>query len=285
MPDNKDTNTQTDNSTNESSGDFSVWMTAIKAVADWYQHNINEYNQSGYHQCPVVSAKVRSDCSGFVSACLQKLGAISNTTIYSSADYASPSGACGKALLAAGFQNYPYSFDDLREGDIYSKGGGHVEIYAGSSKAYAWGSNHNVNSPKNPGLPTWMSKQGYTIIWRYKGGGTLGGDPGSGGSGGVLIYGGDRKIDLTKYSNIESGENKVYKLAGANERISERITAERKNEFASLKETLLSNTPTIKRDIIISDALYDSNILKGSQEAKTFVQTKGNDTNKNKKQA
>ena len=102
MPDNKDTNTQTDNSTNESSGDFSVWMTAIKAVADWYQHNINEYNQSGYHQCPVVSAKVRSDCSGFVSACLQKLGAISNTTIYSSADYASPSGACGQVKRMLG---------------------------------------------------------------------------------------------------------------------------------------------------------------------------------------
>lgn len=101
---------------------------------------------------------------------------------------------------------------------------------------------------------------------------------GVGGSAGGIVYSGDRKIDVTKYSTIASASNTVQKLASASNTYKDipRLDGLRRNEFNSLKEQMMSNTPTVGRTILVTDELYESHILKGSQEAKTFVQTKDN---------
>ena len=59
-----------------------------------------------------------------------------------------------------------YSFDVVQPFDIIALNG-HVEIfckkYGNSGLSYAWGNNHNVS---RGGLPCWMTKKKYVIIWR-----------------------------------------------------------------------------------------------------------------------
>ena len=43
----------------------------------------------------------------------------------------------------------------------------------------------------------------------------------------------------------------------------------RKKEFEALRNTMISNSKQMGRDILVTSELYDSNILKGTQESKT----------------
>jgi len=62
--------------------------------------------------------------------------------------------------------------------------------------------------------------------------------------------------------NTESTPNKVYRLA-----VLEQSDA-RKAEFQSLQNSMASKTPEMGRKIILSQEMYNSNILKGDQESK-----------------
>lgn len=81
------------------------------------------------------------------------------------------------------------------------------------------------------------------------------------------------KIDSSKYSSIKSAPNSVMKLATADSVHSNipDVTDDRKAAFAALQKTMVSNTPTIGKKVVTSDEMYETNILKGSQEAKTWV--------------
>jgi hypothetical protein len=69
---------------------------------------------------------------------------------------------------------------------------------------------------------------------------------------------------------ISTSQNRVSQLASAT-RIKENVTQldeSRKKEFESLINSMVSNSPQMGREILIPSEMYDSNILKGSQESK-----------------
>ena len=113
---------------------------------------------------------VRTDCSGFVSACVELYTGNSAFHNASSSAYTSSF----KALQDAGFGYIPFpGWDKLKPGDILCQPGSHVEIYAGKIKgvdsSYNAGSTTSCN---NPG-PTPSSKShNYSHIYRPNNPGT-----------------------------------------------------------------------------------------------------------------
>lgn len=142
------------------------WIESVQNTADWYAANINTYGNKSFECLLEHAGRVRADCSGFVSCCLRVAGIIKENETYGSSSYAETTGPCAEALRAAGFELYPYSFEAIRPFDIIAVSG-HVEIfyhkYGRSGLSYAWGNNHNVS---RGGLPCWMTKKKYKIIWR-----------------------------------------------------------------------------------------------------------------------
>ena len=72
--------------------------------------------------------------------------------------------------------------------------------------------------------------------------------------------------------NIPNIPNTVYKLSSAQKQRPDTLSQDegRKNEFEALRNTMVSNSPGMGRDILMTSELYDSNILKGNQESKTI---------------
>lgn len=68
----------------------------------------------------------------------------------------------------------------------------------------------------------------------------------------------------------ENTPNKVYRLADATKNKNKVLeqSDSRKAEFQALQNSMASNTPELGRTIILSQEMYNSNILKGDQEAK-----------------
>ena len=68
----------------------------------------------------------------------------------------------------------------------------------------------------------------------------------------------------------ENTPNKVYRLADATKNKNNVLeqTDARKAEFQSLQNSMSSKAPEMGRAIILSQEMYNSNILKGDQEAK-----------------
>lgn len=147
----------------------SDWATAVTEIAEWYSNNVHEYNQGHFSFCDLVGAKVRHDCSGFVSACLWRAGFIPVGQIFRSGDYIA-GGAATKKLLGTGrFSIRPFNTNELEPFDIVAKNG-HVEIFAGKfngkMKSYSWGSCHDKSEG---GEPCDFYKDKYTHILRCTG--------------------------------------------------------------------------------------------------------------------
>lgn len=64
------------------------------------------------------------------------------------------------------------------------------------------------------------------------------------------------------------GQNTVYKLSSANT-TNKPVNVGRKNKFTSMQESFSNGAPELGRDIVLSDGMLGSEILKG-QNAKTF---------------
>ena len=109
---------------------------------------------------------MRADCSGFVSCCLRVAGVLPEGVSYGSGSYAAETGTCADTLRKNGFEPLPYSLASLRPFDIIAVSG-HVEVfcrkYGRSGLSYAWGNNHHTS---RGGLPCWMMKKNYALIWR-----------------------------------------------------------------------------------------------------------------------
>lgn len=148
------------------------WLSIVAACKKSIGQQQKGYSQSGYIDVTVDGKTIntRRDCSGFVSVCLSFY--TGKKLLTNSSGYESDPGVA-KYLTSAGFSKMPWpGFDKTQAGDIYVKGGSHVEICAegGTKKVYNCGSNESCN---NPGV-TNSGHSGYNYIWRP-------GDPGTGG--------------------------------------------------------------------------------------------------------
>ena len=150
-----------------------AWADSVQTVGKWYEANIHDYNQGGYDRCSVpLCGSVRHDCSGYVSACLRNAGIIKTTQIYRSGDFL-VNGTAAPQLRQAGFVPIPYNINEVQPFDIIARNG-HVEIYAGkvgnSMRSWSWGSCHDGRN-SHAGMPAYMSKQAYVVMWRMGGNG------------------------------------------------------------------------------------------------------------------
>lgn len=94
----------------------------------------------------------------------------------------------------------------------------------------------------------------------YTGGGTSGGggtQQYTSNSGGVNSIGGAGSNTVLQLSSAGKSKENVLK-----------VSDDRKSEFESLRTSMTNNAPQMGRDILLTSELYDSNILKGSQESK-----------------
>ena len=139
------------------------WLGTVIAVKQAIAAQRPGYSQSRSIDITLngVTKKVRTDCSGFVSACLQFYGI--NIPTQTSVTFTSSNLT---QLIDAGFVKMPFtSWESLVPGDIISRNG-HVEIFArienGRHYVYNCGSDSSVNNPD----ATISARSSYTTVWR-----------------------------------------------------------------------------------------------------------------------
>ena len=139
------------------------WMQAVTSVKAAIAAQKPGYSQSNYITISINNhnIKVRTDCSGYVSACLNAYGVLS--TILSSRNFASQTDA---SMASTGFTPMAWpGWDQLITGDIIAIDG-HVEIFsrnvAGTHYVYNCGSNESTNDPGE----TKTGHSSYTTVWR-----------------------------------------------------------------------------------------------------------------------
>lgn len=162
------------------------WLSKVKEVADWYCKTFENYQQFlGGKMCPVVDKKVRDDCSGLATACLQNYGIYHGNTIYNSAAFRDKNSELGHNLqkffdpIEGEFMQTEY--EKFQPGDILAgfmfengkvqRAHGHVTIYAGNGQFYDWGGwAYKADSQPVAGEESagYMHDHLYTIIWRIK---------------------------------------------------------------------------------------------------------------------
>ena len=164
---------------NNTSGmqDTQKWMSIVKAVKQALAQSGKEYNQSGSVDITIgeKTLSVRTDCSGFVSACLKFYGVLDDNTNLTSSVLAGDSPQMQNSGFTGG--GFP-GWDGCKEGDILAISG-HTEIFShmeGSTPyVYNCGSTKSLQSAEP--TPT-GHKSGYTKVWR----------PGPAGTGCVSSY-------------------------------------------------------------------------------------------------
>ena len=139
------------------------WASAVQEMGKWYESNVHTYSQGERTECPLVdNYGVRHDCSGYVCACLWLFGALPKGQFYQSAGFTTDANLAS-TLESKGFVGGTYSVSEVKPYDIISYCG-HVEIYAGNGKSWAWG---NVHDTEHGGLPCGTAaKTKYQKIWR-----------------------------------------------------------------------------------------------------------------------
>jgi len=145
------------------------WLNIVQAVKQAIAAQQPGYSQSNYITINVggIQKSVRTDCSGFVSACV---------SYYTGQDFLTSSSGLlssnNSLLTNSGFTYMPWTgWTNLVPGDILVISG-HTEIFAGrdgnTNMVYNCGSNSSVN---NPGI-THSSRSAYTVVWRSPEGGS-----------------------------------------------------------------------------------------------------------------
>ena len=145
-----------------SSTNIETWLSIVKAVKSAMAAQNPTYGNK-YISITVggKTLSVRTDCSGYVTACLKYYGC--NVGNMTSASFTNPS---NQTMLNSGFVSMPFTgWENLQEGDIIAKTG-HVEIYShtenGKHMVYNCGSTNSLRSA----TPTKSSKIVYTTVWR-----------------------------------------------------------------------------------------------------------------------
>ena len=151
-------------SSGDNVSDRERWLAVVKSVKSAIAAQSPGYSKSNYITIDIggVQKSVRTDCSGFVVACLKYYGVLDDKVNMSSSQFATSNNS---ALMAANFSHSPWNgWDALSPGDIIAKNG-HVEIFAGNDganhKVYNCGGDASVN---NAGA-TNSAKSEYTDVW------------------------------------------------------------------------------------------------------------------------
>lgn len=123
------------------------------------------YNQKQWITIDIdgVKQKLRTDCSGFVTACLQYYGVLPQTTMLASGTMGASSGA----MKNTGFTHMSWTgVPALRSGDILVTPGKHTEIFShidgGNIYVYNCGDDATCNSPN----VSQLSYKTYVDVWR-----------------------------------------------------------------------------------------------------------------------
>ena len=148
-----------DFSTGETNG---TWISVIKAVKSALAKAASKYDKGGHVSITIdgIPYTVRTDCSGFVSACCRAFGVLDGEI--TSSQFTSM-----KTL--SGFEKRKWKgWDNLIEGDIIARDG-HVEIFArnegGTHYVYNAGSTNSITNPDATTDPDNKNK-GYSVVWR-----------------------------------------------------------------------------------------------------------------------
>lgn len=144
------------------------WARAVMEIAEWFSENIHVYSQSDTEFCPLTNRLARCDCSGFVTSCLWRYGALQTVSWPPSSSAYTSAAYIADLMEAAGFVMLPFSWEEAKPFDIIAYSG-HIEIYNGilngRKSSWSWGSCHDK---AHGGLPcsTAAQSRGYEIIWR-----------------------------------------------------------------------------------------------------------------------
>lgn len=148
-----------DFSTGETNG---TWIGVIKAVKSALAKAASKYDKGGHVSITIdgIPYTVRTDCSGFVSACCRAFGVLDGEI--SSSQFTSM-----KTL--SGFEKRKWKgWDNLIEGDIIARDD-HVEIFArnegGTHYVYNAGSTNSITNPDATKDPD-KKNEGYSVVWR-----------------------------------------------------------------------------------------------------------------------
>lgn len=154
-------------SSKEAEAEYKRWLETVAYVKKYASGKQPTYSQSAYVTIELPDGrkiKMRTDCSGFVSCCLDAYGAFKPGTVINSSGF---NNSKHVAMSNTGFVPMAWpGWDKLSTGDIIATNG-HVEIFAendGSKhKVWNWGSNA---SAADPGM-TSSSHKSYTTVWKH----------------------------------------------------------------------------------------------------------------------
>ena len=176
------------------------WISIVKSVKQAIAAQKPGYSQSNYITISVggKSLRVRTDCSGFVGACLKFYGVLNENTNVTSSSFTNGGNSDVKGT---NFGHLSWQgWDSLEEGDIIALNG-HVEIFCrnegGKHYVYNCGSDTSVNTPTETvtGHPN-----GYTDVWR----------PGSPGE--AVVSGTATSVSTTGTSGFTSKLDRVSEI-------------------------------------------------------------------------
>lgn len=169
--DNPTTRGQVDHGTNDDSDAQALehWMNCVKEIKQKVAAQNPTYSQSGSMTITLsdsVSMSMRTDCSGYVSACINYFTGGGNLLL-NSTGFAN---ASNSQISSAGFSSMPFTtMDALQEGDIVAIPNKHVEIFSRNdgSRHYVY-SCGSTEAMRNPG-ETVSGYSSYTTVWRVNG--------------------------------------------------------------------------------------------------------------------
>lgn len=149
------------------SGSGGKWLDMVAAAKAAISALGVGYSENKYVDVTVngQSYRTRTDCSGFVSLCLQVAGVYSPNSVTSSVSF----GSKNDTLSAAGFTPLNFSgWDNLQPGDIIAQPGRHVEIFSRNEGdthyVYNYGSNKSAAAPGE--TTDSGSGHNYSHVWR-----------------------------------------------------------------------------------------------------------------------
>ena len=141
--------------------DVSDWNEVVALVKASMSAESGVYDQGGSVRCKIGDRilNIRTDCSGFVSGCLNIYGALNGMV--------SSSWLCSNTVKGFTKANFT-SWSDLKKGDILVVNG-HTEIYAGEKNGKHLVYNYGSNSSASNSGTTYSSKDRYTYVFRPDG--------------------------------------------------------------------------------------------------------------------